>query len=213
MATKYTMVKLVDNVAQGLTLGESCNVGNAQGAGAPSEQQIADAVAAYLATNPPQADLSAAWPIGSVFASVVSESPATLLGFGVWQAFGAGRMLVGYDANDADFNAAEKTGGAKTVTLTEAQMPAHTHVQNAHGHAVSDPGHVHSLPAFTHATGNAANKVEVTNSTTASSASTGSQTTGVTVGDATAVNQQTGGGQAHDNMPPFVTVYLWKRVE
>ena len=77
-----------------------------------------------------------AFPVGAVFLSVVATDPATLLGYGSWVAFGAGRMLVGVDAGDPDFALAEETGGAKTHTLTEAQLPAHTH-------AVSDPGHNH----------------------------------------------------------------------
>lgn len=77
-----------------------------------------------------------AWPVGSVFIAVVSTSPATLLGGGTWSAFGAGRMLVGRDSGDADFDTAEETGGAKTVTLTAAQsgLPQHTHIQDAHSH-------------------------------------------------------------------------------
>ena len=71
----------------------------------------------------------AAFPIGSVFIAVVSTNPATLLGYGTWSAFGAGRVLVGIDAGDADFDTAEETGGAKTVDL------AHTHALD-HAHSV-----------------------------------------------------------------------------
>jgi hypothetical protein len=71
------------------------------------------------------------YPVGSIYASVVSTSPATLFGVGTWTAFGAGRVLVGLDAGDAAFDTVEETGGAKTHTLTEAEMPAHTHPQTA----------------------------------------------------------------------------------
>ena len=47
------------------------------------------------------------WPIGSVFISVVSTSPATLLGGGTWVAFGAGRVLVGLDAGQTEFDTVE----------------------------------------------------------------------------------------------------------
>ena len=60
-------------------------------------------------------DVSAAWPIGSVFTSVVATNPATLLGFGTWSAIAAGRVLVGLDSGDTDFDTAEETGGAKSV--------------------------------------------------------------------------------------------------
>ena len=68
-----------------------------------------------------------AWPVGSVFISIVSTNPNTLLGYGTWSAFGTGRVLVGIDAGQTEFDTVEETGGAKTHTLTEAEMPAHTH--------------------------------------------------------------------------------------
>ncbi len=134
-----------------------------------------------------------AFPVGSVFISVVSTDPASLLGYGTWAAFGAGRVLVGVDPMDEDFATVEGTGGAKAHTLTVPEMPAHTHVQDAH---------THTLPAFAHATGTATNKVEVTNSTAASSASTNATT---------ATNQNTGGGLPHNNLQPFIAVFMWKR--
>ncbi len=56
---------------------------------------------------------SEAWPIDSVFISVVAINPNTLLGYGTWAAFGTGKMLVGFDAGQTEFNTVEKTGGAK----------------------------------------------------------------------------------------------------
>lgn len=70
-----------------------------------------------------------AFPVGAVFISAVPTNPAILLGYGTWVAFAAGRVLVGLDVTDPSFDTLEKLGGAKTVTLTTAQMPAHTHTQ------------------------------------------------------------------------------------
>ena len=70
--------------------------------------------------------LEKVYPVGSVYINAsVSTNPATLLGFGTWTAFGAGRVLVGLDSTDTDFDSAEETGGAKTVTLTASQIPEH----------------------------------------------------------------------------------------
>lgn len=57
-----------------------------------------------------------AWPVGSIYESVEVTDPGIVLGYGTWQAFGAGKVLVGYDSADADFDLVEETGGAKTHT-------------------------------------------------------------------------------------------------
>lgn len=74
------------------------------------------------------------YPIGSQYVNFTdSTNPATLLGFGIWQAV-QGRVIVGYDAGQTEFNAAEKTGGAKTHTLTVNEMPSHNHTLQRGGY-------------------------------------------------------------------------------
>lgn len=65
--------------------------------------------------------LDAVYPIGSIYMSVSPTNPGDLFG-GTWEAWGAGRVPVSVDANDKDFNAAEKTGGTK-----DAELPWHNH--------------------------------------------------------------------------------------
>ena len=139
--------------------------------------------------------LERAYPVGSLFLSVVATNPVNLLGFGTWAAFGAGRALVGVDAGDADFDAAEKTSGAKTVTLTTAQMPSHTHVQDAHSH-------VQQVNSAT--TGGMSGYTPDTSSNTPVAS-------GMSTAATTATNQNTGGGQSHPNVQPSIAVYFWKR--
>src|SRR3972149_2739609 len=75
----------------------------------------------------PPGDVSGAWPVGSVFLSVVSTNPATLLGLGTWTQIAGGKMLVGQTGGDTDFDTAEEIGGAKSHTLTVDEIPSPTH--------------------------------------------------------------------------------------
>lgn len=98
-----------------------------------------------------------AFPVGSVFIAVVSTSPTVLLGYGVWVAFGVGRVLIGLDALDTDFDTVKETGGAKTVASagSNAAEAAHTHsvtsnvsvdAHASHTHDYTQvPNHVHGL--------------------------------------------------------------------
>lgn len=149
--------------------------------------------------DPPTSGAEDAWPIGSVFLSVVATDPATLLGFGTWARIAEGLVLVGYKAGDPDFGTVEGTGGAKTHTLTSDEMPSHTHVQDAHSHGLSDVRKSTSGSDTTNAQwGSTSNDASSTKTT-------------IITDSATATNQNTGGGAAHNNLPPFVVVYVWKR--
>ncbi len=96
-------------------------------------------VAADITDLPPAGSALDAWPVGSVFLAVVSTSPTTLLGGGTWAAFGAGRVLIGRDASDVDFDTAEETGGAKTVAATGANASV----------SAGTPAGTNSAPTFT----------------------------------------------------------------
>jgi microcystin-dependent protein len=147
-----------------------------------------------------------AWPVGSVFLGTTPTNPVTLLGGGTWVGYARGRMLVGVDHNDPDFDAGGKTGGTKEHTLTEAQLPPHDHdsgelVMNStgsHDHTINrrnttgDGGGV----AFGGGT--------VAEDTTTGNAGSHAHTISGSTADA-------GGGQPHNNMPPYVTVYMWRR--
>jgi hypothetical protein len=64
-----------------------------------------------------------AFKIGDIHVSTIATNPATTLGYGTWEAFGSGRILLG----DGGGYAAGDTGGEATHTLNTAEMPAHTH--------------------------------------------------------------------------------------
>jgi hypothetical protein len=79
---------------------------------------------------------AAAYPVGAIFTTTVayanSAAVVTAIGGTTWVAFGAGKVLVGLDSGDTDFDTSEETGGSKapttgSTTLTTSQIPSHTH--------------------------------------------------------------------------------------
>jgi len=63
--------------------------------------------------------LNNAYPVGSIYMNAaVATNPSTLLGFGTWTTFGAGKVVIGLDTGDTDFDTVEETGGSKTVDLS-----------------------------------------------------------------------------------------------
>lgn len=82
------------------------------------------------------------YPVGSIYMNVSNVDPAALFG-GTWERI-QGKFLLGASSG----HAAGSSGGAESVTLTAAQLPAHTHSIPAHTHSV--PNHQHTVPAHTH---------------------------------------------------------------
>jgi hypothetical protein len=140
------------------------------------------------------AALGAIYPVGSIYINATSASnPSTLLGFGTWTAFGAGRVLVGLDASDALFDTAEETGGSKDAIV----------VSHTHSATVVDPGHAHSYNQPVQS--NAANPPGASGSQ-ASATTTGTAVTGISV-----TNASTGSSGTNANLQPYITVRMWKR--
>lgn len=133
------------------------------------------------------ATLLAVYPIGSIYISVNSTNPGTLFG-GTWVAFATGRTLVGIDTGQTEFDTVEETGGAKTHTLTTAEMPAHNHRLSLEYGGGVDPGQ----PPTGQYTQIRSNGTTYYN----------------TVGG---VTENTGGGGAHNNLQPYIVTYMWKR--
>lgn len=124
------------------------------------------------------------YPIGSIYFSVNNVNPSKYFG-GTWVAWGTGRVPVGVDTTQTEFNAVEKTGGEKTHKLTTAEMPSHYHTFNYYSFVVNGGGGANGLP------------YNITN-------------TGFVGGDKAGM-QNAGGSQAHNNLQPYITCYMWKR--
>lgn len=138
---------------------------------------------------------SALYPVGSIYTNATSSTnPGTLLGFGTWTAFGAGRVMVGLDAGNALFDTAEETGGS-----ADAIVVSHTHTAT-----VTDPGHFHAIVYEPGAAQNGAGRNGVGGTT---AFNTDTKTTGITVSNST-----TGSSGTNANYQPYITVYMWKRV-
>lgn len=164
-----------------------------------------------------------AFPVGAVFIAVVSTNPATLLGYGTWSAFGAGRVMVGLNAGDPDFDTAEETGGAKTVAAS-AQTFAGTPFSGVinHTHPVTDPGHTHQFFPRSATTG-AVSSIVTGTLDTSSTISGANQphvqtaTTGITtanpvggVASITPAGTNTPGA-ATSVVQSYIVCYFWKR--
>lgn len=155
--------------------------------------------------------IQALYPIGTIYTnSSDSTNPATLLGFGTWVAFGAGRVPVGLDSGNALFDTAEETGGSY-----DAVNVSHTHTAS-----VTDPGHDHNLrtqrDSPTDLSSGSGDYLAGDTNEGALSQSTSfnqtwtesvvSNTTGVTVSNSTE-----GVSGTNQNIQPYITVYMWKR--
>jgi microcystin-dependent protein len=134
--------------------------------------------------------------VGSIYINATnSTNPGTLLGFGTWTAFGAGRVPVGFDSGNSLFDTAEETGGsANAITVS------HTHTAT-----VTDPGHTHTVKLINQDVFDAG-PFNYNATTTGATTATGSSTTGITVGIST-----TGSSGTNANYQPYITVYMWKR--
>lgn len=129
------------------------------------------------------------YPIGSIFISTVNTNPSTYFG-GTWERI-KGRFLLAADDSTYTLGA---TGGAATHTLTIDEIPSHTHKikrnDNYSNGFMIDTGRIGQW-------GSAIIQVGSGNYT--------AQPRSITV-------ENSGGGKAHNNMPPYLVVYVWKRV-
>ncbi len=124
--------------------------------------------------------LAAVYPVGSIYMSVSSTSPAVLFGGGSWEQL-KNRFLIGC----GDMYSQGATGGEAEHTLSVSEIPSHNHAYGVYDASSSSSLEINHMAAYT-------GKVNSTG--------WGSHTL------------FTGEGKAHNNMPPFLAVYMWKRI-
>ena len=148
------------------------------------------------------------YPVGSIYMSTENTSPASMFG-GTWEQIKdcflwatGDTTSITYTKNGVSVTRSLTAGsraGELTHTLTVNEMPNHNHLQQWAG---TDGGTIY-IYALTYGSGNSwgMNVNRVKQPTAANTATSNYLGTGAS-----------GGGQAHNNMPPYLAVYCWKRI-
>lgn len=121
------------------------------------------------------------FPIKKIVIFNDNDDHSNYLGF-TWERIASGKMLIGIDSSDTDFNTIGKTGGEKSHILTIDEMPKHNHNVNM----CSSVG-----PYASPVRGSGDGQAWETSPNTIS---------------------EKGNDQPHNNMPPYQVVAYWQRV-
>lgn len=151
------------------------------------------------------------YPVGSIYLSIGSTSPATLFG-GSWEKI-KDRFLLGA----GDIYSLGNTGGESQHTLLQSELPSHTH--DVSGNTLSNGAHTHQVRGGANVSSSGKAGLESYAShysswrTISSSNSNGNPalSAGEHTHSISLTSSSTGGGNAHNNMPPYIAVNIWKR--
>lgn len=154
------------------------------------------------------AAVQALYPVGSIYINATNNTnPGTLLGFGTWTAFGAGRVPVGFDVGNPLFDTAEETGGS-----ADAVVVSHTHTVSVSGSTSTEGSHSHTVTTAGGSGGSTFGVITTSEGSgpgsTIPTSSAGSHTHTVTASGTTA---SAGVSGTNANYQPYITVYMWKR--
>lgn len=131
--------------------------------------------------------LNQLYPVGSMYMSQTLDTPAKVaatLGGGTWVQSAVGRVIVGTDSSQSEFNSTSNTGGYKSVTLTGAQMPSH----------------YHDIVGLWAGGSGSGSKTVITGYPVSNKAGEYNRGTG-----------NTGGGEAHTNLQPYIVRHVYTR--
>lgn len=166
-------------------------------------------------------NLDQIYPVGCIYMSVNTVSPAYLFG-GTWVKL---QDVFLFGANNTNLGT---TGGERTHTLSVNEMPKHTHTQNAHNHTQNKHSHSPATGrsfltaptgsswkeiAGSKISGSGYHYVATSDKKNYNVYVQGSGSIAATNQPIAATNQTNGGSQAHNNMPPYLAVNIWKRTQ
>jgi hypothetical protein len=156
------------------------------------------------------------YPVGSIYTNAaVSTNPATLLGFGTWSAFGAGRVMVGLDAGNAAFDTAQETGGS-----ADAIVVSHTHSYSGttgsagthrHGLNGNAGGSLRQLGAQTAKIAGFSDNPTNESYVTSYSGANIMEENGSHDHSFSGTTNSSGSSATNANLPPYIVVYMWRR--
>lgn len=143
-------------------------------------------------------------PVGSIYMTTIETNPSEIFGFGTWELWGAGRVPVGVDTTQSEFNTIEKTGGKKTHTLTLQEIPSHNHMGKTYSKNYNAGKTIPKSRAYA--------RSYVDNDTTLGvwKYSGGEGVSGAEITDMIETSNS-GGNQPHNNLQPYITCYMFKR--
>lgn len=140
------------------------------------------------------------YPVGSIYTNAsVATNPGTLLGFGTWVAFGAGRVAVG---DGGGFSAGATGGSADAITVS------HTHTFSATTGA-TDLSHTHQYGSAGNWGSGSANAFDARNS--GSFTSNGASINMNHTHSVSGTTASAGSGGTNANLQPYIVVYMWQR--
>ena len=152
------------------------------------------------------------FPVGSIRMTVSAADESTFLG-GTWVRWGTGRVPVGVNTSDTNFNTVEKTGGTNTHMLATAEMPSHNHSFSGSVTVNANGAHAHqaSSGSYKVGSGSASTYYYMTNGGSSSGQTTESGGSHDHTGSVSGSVGNNGSGAAHNNLQPYITCYFWKR--
>ncbi|NKB39453.1 MAG: hypothetical protein GKR86_00075 [Ilumatobacter sp.] len=175
-------------------------------------QDRVDALQSTIATIPDEIIQFRIKP-GQLFITTSLGDPSTILGYGTWERWENGRIIVGVGSNGSvQWNAYTRRGN-ETVALTSGQNPSHTHSVNPPATQTTTAGnhnHGNVIGAVGGNDGGAGGTASAPSRGTRSTNGVGDHTHTIDIGQ---FNSSTAGsGSPHNNVQPTKAAYIWRRL-